>query len=561
MKKLSRIFAVIIFVVAMFSCSVTANAEEVGYKITAYDVSINVNENNTLDVVERITADFDTPKHGIYRYIPVVNHFETDNKKVTAYSKVKNVDSNTVIFDKYKEEDNYVIQLGDPDKTVVGVQNYEISYTYDMGQELTKSEDKLYYNIIGTGWDTTIDNVTFSIQMPKDFDSSRIEILTGEYGSKSSAGIEYRVENNLIVGSVNKELKAYEGVTACVSLGDGYFQKSFFSLYGGFIIMFGASVLALIIVSILWITNGRDKKIKKGQEYYPPANMNCAQMAYCYKGSLSPKDIVPLAVELANEGYIKIEDTNEKNGFKFIRLKQYNGRDEVKRVFFNGLFKRKDEVDKRELEKSFYQTVNDVSKMIVDDKKTTVFSEKSLKLRVCGWVVCVLAMLINVFVFAYTTYGTMQEAMILFDGIAMAIIGFVFSFFIRRRTPEGYKLKQQISSFKSFLEESEKDRIEQLAKENPSYVYDVLPYAYVLGVSNVWIKRFESLAVEPPSWYYSRSNVWSFLIFRQFMNSTISTACDVAVTPPSTSSSSGGGSIGSGGFSGGGFGGGGGGNW
>ena len=43
--------------------------------------------------------------------------------------------------------------------------------------------------------------------------------------------------------------------------------------------------------------------------------------------------------------------------------------------------------------------------------------------------------------------------------------------------------------------------IVKLVKENPSYVYDVLPFAYVLGVSDKWIKQFESIMTLQPEWY------------------------------------------------------------
>ena len=39
--------------------------------------------------------------------------------------------------------------------------------------------------------------------------------------------------------------------------------------------------------------------------------------------------------------------------------------------------------------------------------------------------------------------------------------------------------------------------------ENSEYFYNILPYAYVLGVSDKWIKKFESISLQAPSWYDS----------------------------------------------------------
>lgn len=49
--------------------------------------------------------------------------------------------------------------------------------------------------------------------------------------------------------------------------------------------------------------------------------------------------------------------------------------------------------------------------------------------------------------------------------------------------------------FRDFIETAEIDRINELVDENPSYFYDVLPYAYVFKLSNKWIKKFETIRI------------------------------------------------------------------
>ncbi len=112
--------------------------------------------------------------------------------------------------------------------------------------------------------------------------------------------------------------------------------------------------------------------------------------------------------------------------------------------------------------------------------------------------------------------------------------------------------------FKKFLETAEKEKLEMLVEENPEYYYDILPYAYVLGVSDKWTKNFESIALEPPQWY--GGTVFDRMIFWHFMNSTYNSAA-ASMTSAPQSSSGGNFSGGGGGFAGGGSGGGGGGSW
>lgn len=92
--------------------------------------------------------------------------------------------------------------------------------------------------------------------------------------------------------------------------------------------------------------------------------------------------------------------------------------------------------------------------------------------------------------------------------------------------------------------------------QNPTYFYDILPYTYVLGVSDKWIKKFESITLRAPEWYDSDSP-FDMLSFHTFMNSTMDSARSAMTYSPSSSSSSSSG----GGMSGGGSGGGGGGSW
>ena len=95
--------------------------------------------------------------------------------------------------------------------------------------------------------------------------------------------------------------------------------------------------------------------------------------------------------------------------------------------------------------------------------------------------------------------------------------------------------------------------------QNPTYFYNILPYTYVLGVSDKWIKKFESISLQAPCWYDS-SNSFDVVSFGSFMNSTMISAESAMSSSPSSDSGGSGGSSG-GGSSGGGSGGGGGGSW
>ena len=131
--------------------------------------------------------------------------------------------------------------------------------------------------------------------------------------------------------------------------------------------------------------------------------------------------------------------------------------------------------------------------------------------------------------------------------------------YLPKRTQYGNEILGKLRGFKNFLETAEKDKLESLVMQNPNYFYDILPYTYVLDVSDTWIKKFETISLQAPSWYDS-PDTFNTTSFEKFMNTTMVSAQSAMSSSPSSDSSSGGESSG-GGSSGGGSGGGGGGSW
>ncbi len=155
--------------------------------------------------------------------------------------------------------------------------------------------------------------------------------------------------------------------------------------------------------------------------------------------------------------------------------------------------------------------------------------------------------------------GILEKCLlVVLSGTAAAIAPF-----INRRTDYYTDALGDVLGFKEFLTLAEKDKLEMLLEENPQYYYDILPYANVLGVSDIWADKFKDLTVEPPT-YYRGDTVFTILMFNSFYRRSYHSFSTASVSRPSSSSHSGGGfsSGGSGGgFSGGGFGGGGGRSW
>lgn len=663
------------------------------YVIDKYDINIIVNENNTFDITETITAYFNVSKHGIFRTIPLKNTIvRLDGTTSTNRTQVSNISVDNE-FKKIRKNGNYKLQIGSKDHTLIGEQKYVIKYTYNLGKDPMNNYDELYYNIIGNEWDTVIGNITFSITMPKEFDSSKLGFSSGTKGSTDNSKVIYNVKGNNITGTYNGILDVGEALTVRCELPEGYFVDAKLDINKIDYLMFFVPIIFLVISILLWNIFGRDDQIIETIEFYPPEGLNSLDVGFLYKGRAENKDVTSLLIYLANKGYLEISnkkielnadkinlnqesinnankkimilqnkinelkesnpsspkikyyenmldiykniDTpinyeqyglkssinniNKKNKFLIRKLKDYDGTNLHEQWFMEGLFEyNRKEVTDSMLYNNFYITNNRILNTINNEQnKNKVFEKSSLNKKIFI-ILMIIASYCLITIPPIFTYGD-QETLIfalVFPGIGFtALLGMLFGDtpisvkifglfwglgfggmpwlvmvlpalmqdmsylicyiigllcisgmilvikYLPKRTKYGNEMLGKLEGFKNFLETVEKEKLESLVMENPNYFYDILPYTYVLGVSDKWIKKFESISLQAPSWYDS-SNSFDISSFNRFINSTMTSAQGAMTSSPSSSSggSSSGGSSG-GGSSGGGSGGGGGGSW
>jgi uncharacterized membrane protein YgcG len=152
-----------------------------------------------------------------------------------------------------------------------------------------------------------------------------------------------------------------------------------------------------------------------------------------------------------------------------------------------------------------------------------------------------------------------------------ALAAMVATIFVRRRMNN--ELFGKVLGFREFIKTAEYDRLKMLSDEDPDYYFNILPYAYIFGMSTKWAEKFADFRIRQPQWYSSTVGGPFDPMFgnHMFIYSSHGLSGAVAshykavgesmLSSDSISSGGGGGGFGGGGFSGGGFGGGGGGAW
>lgn len=518
------------------------------YYIDTYHVDIEVGEDNTFHITETLTYNFVQAHHGMTRVIPLWHtRNREDGSESKIYAKVSNVKCSDPIASTERDSKNYTIQVGSADAYVQGEKTYTLSYDYAMGKDPLQNADELYFNIVGTEWECPIANVSWKIHMPKAFDAASLGYSVGNYAASGydTDILQSTVANQTITGSYAGNLDAYEGITVRCTLPEGYF------IYKINYMPYVLIALVVLLCGILFWFTGKEDKVIPVISFEPPEGYNPLDVAFVEKEAVSNTDMAALLIYLANKGYLRIEQNKGKDSFSMTKIKDYDGDNNIEALYMKGLFRRGNTASTKSLAKdSFYE---DVDKCITKEnkkmKEKKFFFPTAMPKFLYFIGICVVAV-VFFNAFAPKTWFTYVAC-----GIAVIILA-LFMFFGSKRTKAGNQVYGQILGFKEFIKKAELDRLKMLVEENPSYYYDIMPYAYVLGLSDQWIENFETMHMPEPDWYSGRDPFGDAVFY-----SMVRSANACATAPETSGGGSSGGGFSGGGFSGGGSGGGGGGAW
>lgn len=626
MKKLFLLLFMSIFL--LFNSALTVNAYD---RFTNHNVEIVVEEDGIYKMTHVIDVFFDTPSQGIYALIPQVYNMQFALEDGTVVDRVYRfpVSNISVLNEESLIESTYEgvrIRIGTEGEYFTGAKRFTYSYTIKTRDLGLDGKQLFYFNIIGDGWQIPMERVEFKILFPKDVTSFTKEFYSGPYGSDVSDGVEYTVEGNMIFGTLESGLRQYEALTIWMPVSNNFF--SFPKPFNFTILSTLYALLFTVIVGLLYLRFGKDDLLVESVEFNPPAGYSSAQVGYIFDGAVDNKDVVSLIIEWAAQGYLTIEELDNKN----IQLNKIADIDPraiaAEKSLFNDLFRGRDSVTTKELEQSFYTSVNfakmNITRYFLGNKERRIFSiiADALQIMLGILLISVPAFHLSAIIYNQVFYAAQAigigiaasllslPPVILFTSLmrkkqtmkkvsisALTIVGIVLTalfifvqfmvqtayngnilmfiavmgsylvslYFVTimdKRTDKGLELYGKVLGLKNFIELAEKSKLEMLVHDDPEYFYKILPYAYVLNVTDTWAKKFESITIQPPQWYVGPGPFNHFFFVRS-LNSSMHRMTSAMTSLPPAKAGRGGGGFGSGGggFSGGGFGGGGGGRW
>ena len=539
---------------------------------------------------------------------------------------IKVLSSHANTIDSY--DDGVQIKIGDPDKYVNEYETYVFRYEIITRDLDLDGMQMLFMNIISGKWQATTNLTEFSIVMPKPFDVSKLQFDSPEGVTSTSKGsLVFTVTGNVISGSYSSPLQEKEALTVLLTLPDNYFVFPDMNTYG--LISCAISAVALIAYAVLFFLFGKDDPLIDSVEFHAPAGINSAEVGVIIDGVANDGDVISLLLDWGRRGLINIVDEKtslklikkaeieetakgyERHMFNTLFAKK----DEVdvnklKYKFYRTIQHTEAMLDnyfsakKRQLFTSTSKTLQVIlcilsflpiglscvvvsynydydlfiglftmivcAALIIGTSAIMIYMDNKrymhrwytkTALYFATAVLFSLAVIILEYLYGRSSVDVLYSIPVICANIAMVIIVRM----MKKRTEYGNQLLGQILGLRNFILVAEKDHLAELLDENPYYFYDILPYAYALGLTDIWNEHFKNLTVEPCTWYVCPYDDYSTYHRMHSLESHM-TVIERSMTE-APSSSSGGASFSSGGggggssFSGGGFGGSGGGSW
>ena len=618
MKK--RILFSVLTLFLLFLGLQPVQAQE-GFTIDHYDIQIEVSEDGVYTVTETLDVQFQQRLHGLNLTLPKRYRNVTwrIGDTVMSRSYVFPIDHVEVLSGheaKLSDEDDYYnLRLGSADTYAQSEETYQIRYQVHTRDLRLGDIQSFYWNLISVNWDTTIEKVTFRVTMPKSFDASQLYF----YSDLPQDQFRFEQEGTTFSGETLTALAPFEGITVKLDLPDQYFiyPKSAdyslpLTLLGGLITLFS------IFCLMRW---GRDEALIVPVEFTAPEGISSTEVGMILNGSVQNREVLSLILDWANRGYLTIEDQEKTLKLnKPMSLPEDAPVAELR--LFNALFKNRDSVTTKQLEEKFYthlnQAIQDYSAYYRLPEKR-LFTRLSSTLQVILTLlaplpIAILAALqfyavefsfaaivfliipyfvmIIVIVMGYSLqrrwhscgggfkFGmclgmlllTLLWAFLLTIAFLTARHGWIVpvflglctlicagcAIFMKKRTDRGQRLTGRVLGLRNFILYAEKDRLAMLVEDDPTYFYSILPYAYALGLSDIWAEHFRGLTLEPPTWYYGPDGWTTWYMLSRLDRNMNSFQRAMTSAPVSSSSGPHGGSFGGGGgggFTGGGFGG------
>lgn len=298
--------------------------------------------------------------------------------------------------------------------------------------------------------------------------------------------------------------------------------------------------LALVLL-ILWLIFGRDKRDSLVVQYLPPEDVTPAEAGLLWDAKLHDRDLTALIYYWAGRGHLRIEET--KHDLILHKLSGLpSSAHKFEKTLFKGFFgEKKKEAKLFYLRNRFYVHLRKARKEFQDySERKRLFVPGSIGF---GGILRTLSIGFGltgiIFYLMPYQFGFNEHRIdVIFSALTCLVLLYAFGKIMPRYGHLGKERFEELRGFREFIKRCEQDRLKRLLDEQPNYFDLTISYAIVLGLGHLWAKKFEGLLQKPPSWYQGyESSSFNSVAFTQH---AISKMYDMSESMSSQPASSGG---------------------
>ncbi len=309
-------------VALLLSLAAGAARAQPAERVLGYDVSLSVNADASLDVVERIRvrAMGSQIRRGIYRDFPTRYEDRFGNRVVvdlTVLDLQRDEQPEPWFIDPL--ENGVRINFGsDAFLKVPGDYEYTLRYRTTRQLGFFEDHDELYWNAIGTGWDFWIDRGSAEVQLPAPVPIERMH-AEAYTGYQDARGRDYRAELTAPGRArfeLTRSLAAREGFTIVLAFPKGIVaaptdeqrMRWFLKDNRGVLVALLGFLVLLGFCLLEWRRVGRDPR--KGviiPRYEPPSEHTPASVRYVRRMGYDMRAFSAEVLSLAVAGCLRIE--------------------------------------------------------------------------------------------------------------------------------------------------------------------------------------------------------------------------------------------------------------
>lgn len=546
---------------------VTAGAQS--FTTQRFDVLATVNPDRTVTVTERIEVNFFEAKRGLLRNIPLRTTDGQRGRTVQIQPVQVRRNGQPVPYQASEQGSDLVFKIGDPNRTIIGAQAFEIRYVIRRSLREQPAAGDLpartewFWNVVPHNWPTAINAAKVSVAFPKsasEFYGARMlaDARGGRAGIEAFNGQAVRGRSDLLSVELSPHMVTFEskrplakggGMTVVLGLargtlataeddadirqmprgnvGAGSGQEEMFADAPWEVKPTGSPWWSLVFGLPAALVGYRAWKRKPKNQgplvtrFDPPDGIGPSETGFLMDGAFNSRDLVAGLIAIAQKGAGRIRSEGEELTFEL--FSERTGRRVYLKEEFTPFENELHEklrligpvITPQVLREGFGVHYRSLKHLIVRLAKEGDLYDASRKSS--GYLGCLAfsAVLVGAFLL-FPILGPWICPGVILGVIALSAAGAVGSPYSER----GAKVRHHLLGLREFINRANKDELRYIANREPDQALfeRLLPYAIAFGLVKKWVGAFEGINLVTPDWYASDA-VTSWLIYDSFANS------------------------------------------